>query len=66
MMTGEGETVIYSDVDLGSVDEQIPVSRQKRHDVYQVVGIKEAIEGTIKKQQWQCCMQHVVYGSIHN
>lgn len=51
MMTGEGETVIYSDVDLGSVNEQIPVSRQKRHDIYQVVGIKEAIEGTIKKQQ---------------
>ena len=40
MTTGESETVRYSDVDLGyldSVREQIPVSKQKRHDVYQLV-----------------------------
>ena len=40
MTTGESETVLYSDVDLGyldSVREQIPVSKQKRHDVYQLV-----------------------------
>ena len=40
MTTGESETVLYSDVDLGyldSVQEQIPVSKQKRHDVYQLV-----------------------------
>ena len=40
MTTGESETVLYSDVDLeylDSVREQIPVSKQKRHDVYQLV-----------------------------
>ena len=38
--TGEGEAVLYSDVDLGlqdSIREQIPISKQKRHDIYQVV-----------------------------
>jgi len=38
--TGEGEAVLYSDVDLGLQDnirEQIPISKQKRHDIYQVV-----------------------------
>ena len=40
MTTGEGEAVLYSDVDLeleDSIREQIPLSKQKRHDVYQVV-----------------------------
>ena len=41
MTTGESEAVLYSDVvDLGYLDsarEQIPVSKQKRHDVYQLV-----------------------------
>ena len=40
MTTGESEAVLYSDVDLGyldSVREQIPVSKQKRYNVYQLV-----------------------------
>ena len=43
MTTEESETVLYSDVDLGyldSVREQIPVSKQKRPDVYQLVDKK--------------------------
>ena len=37
---GEEEVILYSDVDLNLLDsirEQIPVSKQKRHDIYQVV-----------------------------
>jgi len=40
MTAGEEEVILYSDVDLDLLDnirEQIPVSKQKRHDVYQVV-----------------------------
>ena len=53
MMTGEGEAVLYSDVDLGSVQQQFPVSTQKRHDVYQVVGIKEAINAKLNSHKKQ-------------
>ena len=38
--TGGEEVILYSDVDLDLLDsirEQIPISKQKRHDVYQVV-----------------------------
>lgn len=47
MTIEESETVLYSDVDLGyldSVQEQIPVSKQKRHDVYQLVDKKRGLD----------------------
>ena len=47
MTTEESETILYSDVDLGyldSVQEQIPVSKQKRPDVYQLVDKKGSLD----------------------
>ena len=57
MTTGESETVLYSDVDLGyldSVREQIPVSKQKRHDVYQLVE---------KGSHWMWLLIFMCYGN---
>jgi omega-amidase len=39
--TGEDEAIVYADIDLNLVDEtrqRIPVSRQRRFDLYAKVG----------------------------